>query len=110
MKIFKMISEKFNSKNKKIVTGGMTTPVELNFDAEKNEFLDNLSKKAVKLYEKQTDIKNFSQLVLSDPENTSHIDRVNELKQKGIVDPLEDEKLEKLANNSKFLRDLGLID
>ena len=110
MKIFKMISEKFNSKNKKIVTGGMTTPVELNFDAEKNEFLDNLSKKAVKLYEKQTDIKNFSQLVLSDPENTSHIVRDNVLKQKGIEDPLVDEKLEKLADNSKLLRDLGLID
>ena len=48
MKIFKMLSEKFNNKNKKIISGGMTTPVELNFDAEKNEFLDNLSRKEKK--------------------------------------------------------------
>lgn len=109
MKIFKILSEKFN-RSKKISNGRMTIPSELNFDAERNEFLDNLTKKAVKLYEKQTDIKNFSKLVLSDPENTSHEELVNKILQQGVVDPLEDEKLEKLADNSKLLKDLGLID
>lgn len=112
MKIFKKISEKFNTGKKKISSGGMTSPIEFdsNFDASKNEFLDSLTKKAVKLYEKQTDIKNFSKLVLSNPENHSHEQIVNELLHKGVIDPLEDEKLEKLADNSRFLKDLGLLD
>lgn len=108
MKLFRKLSEKLNKKSKKLVAGGMTSPVEFGFDVERNEFLDNLSKKALKMYERQTDIKNFSKLVLSDPENQSHVDLYNDLLEKGIVDPLEDEKLEKLADNAKFLKDLGL--
>ena len=69
-----------------------------------------MTKHAVKLYEKKCDIKNFSKLVLSNPENTSHNELVEELFQKGVIDPLEDEKLEKLADNSSFLRDLGLLE
>ena len=52
----------------------------------------------------------LTQLVLSDPENTSHYELVDDLFNKGGVDPLEDEKLERLADNSRFLKDLGLID
>ena len=88
----------------------MIKPIDVNFDISKNEFLDNLTKHAVKLYEKKCDIKNFSKLVLSNPENTSHNELVEELFQKGVIDPLEDEKLEKLADNSRFLRDLGLLE
>lgn len=111
MRLFKKLSEKLNNKQKKISAGGMTIPAEINYGAGNNEFLDCLSKKALDLYEKQSDIKNFSRLVLSDPENTSHNDIVSDLVDKGvIIDPFEDEKLEKLADNSRFLRDLGLLD
>lgn len=110
MKLFKKLSEKFNTKGKKAVNTGMIKPFDVNFDMSKNEFLDGLSKRAVKLYEKQHDIKKFSKLVLSDPENISHNHLVDELFEKGAFDPLEDEKLERLADNSKFLRDLGLSE
>ena len=110
MKLFKQLSEKLSTKGKKVSNQGMIKPIDVNFDIAKNEFLDNLTKHAVKLYEKKCDIKNFSKLVLSNPENTSHNELVEELFQKGVIDPLEDEKLEKLADNSRFLRDLGLLE
>ncbi len=110
MKLFKQLSEKLGTKGKKVSNQGMIKPIDVNFDISKNEFLDNLTKHAVKLYEKKCDIKNFSKLVLSNPENTSHNELVEELFQKGVIDPLEDEKLEKLADNSRFLRDLGLLE
>lgn len=109
MKLFKRLSEKLSTKNK-VSNQGMIKPIDVNFDLSKNEFLDNLTKHAVNLYEKKCDIKNFSKLVLSDPENTSHNQLVEELFKQGAVDPLEDEKLEKLADNTRFLRDLGLLD
>ena len=71
--------------------------------------LDGLSKRAVEMFEKNCDIKNFSKLVLSDTENTSHIDMMEEMRARGVVDPFEDEKLAELADNEKFLRDLGLL-
>lgn len=109
MELFKKLSEKLSTKGKKSFNG-MIKPIDVDFDTSKNEFLDGLSKRALKLYEKQHDIKKFSQLVLSDPENTSHNELVDDLFGKGIADPLEDEKLERLADNSRFLKDLGLID
>ena len=88
---------------------GMSNPIELN-NGQPNEFLDNLSKRAVEMFEKQCDIKNFSKLVLSDPENTSHIDMIQKMISEGkIKDPFEDEKLAELADNERFLRDLGLM-
>ncbi len=57
-------------------------------------FLKRLSEHALNLYEKKTDIKKFTQLALSDPEN----DDYKELT----------EKLFDLSENEKFLRDLGL--
>lgn len=109
MKLFGKLSQKLNTE-KKISNGSMTSPFELDRNALKNEFLDNLSKKAINLYAKQKDIKRFTKLVLSDTENTSHNDIVNKLLENGVIDPLEDEKLKKLADNSRFLRDLGLLD
>lgn len=110
MKLFKKLSEKLSTKGKKTFNNGMIKPIDVSFDTSKNEFLDGLSKRALKLYEKQHDIKKFSKLVLSDPENTVHNELVDELFRNGAIDPLEDEKLEKLADNSRFLRDLGLTE
>jgi len=110
MKLFKQLSEKLNLKSKKVLSQGMIKPIDVDFDVSKNEFLDNLSKHAVKLYEKKCDINNFTKLVLSDPENTSHNQIVEELFKKNVKDPLESQKLAELADNEKFLRDLGLMD
>ncbi len=88
----------------------MTSPFSEEFLTPKNKFLKDLSKKAVELYERQNDIKNFSQLVLSNPENTSHDKLVNKLFNEGVVDPFVDDKLAHLADNKKLLKDLGLLD
>lgn len=62
------------------------------------------------MYERKCDIKNFTKLALSDPENDSHNKIMDELFAKGVIDPSEDEKLLELSDNTRFLKDLGLID
>ena len=107
--IFKKLAQKLNTKRNKYVAG-MVNPIDVDFALEKNTFLDNLTKKAVEMYEKKCDIKNFTRLALSCPENNSHEEIMAELFKQGVVDPFEDEKLNRLAQNEKLLRDLGLSD
>lgn len=103
--IFKKLTQKLNKEQKQYQTG-MTNPLECG----QRSFLDNLTRQAVRMYERKCDVKHFTKLVLSDPENTSHIEMTQEMiKQGKIVDPFEDEKLAQLADNEKFLKDLGLI-
>ena len=105
--MFKKITQKLCTKKKFSTT---INPLEVDFDHRKNVFLDKLSENAVKLYEKECDIKNFSKLVLSNPENDSHNKIMDELFSKGVVDVTDDEKLAELSDNKRFLRDLGLLD
>ena len=61
------------------------------------------------VYERKTDINNFTRLALSDPENTSHNTIVDELfRQEDTVDPFSEDALFSLSENEKFLKDLGL--
>lgn len=110
MQMFRKLVSKLNNQNKQKAVQGMINPVSANFEPAKNEFLDGLSRRAVEMFEKQCDIKNFSKLVISDADNTSHIDMMREMFEKGVTDPFEDEKLAELADNEKFLKDLGLLD
>lgn len=95
---------------KKTASSAAINPIDVDFDSRKSVFLDKLTKNAINLYEKQSDIKNFSKLVLSDPENTSHFDIMDNLFANGLADPTEDEKFAELSDNKRFLRDLGLSD
>ena len=107
--IFKKLAQKLNTKKTKRIVG-MSNPIDVGFVLPKNEFLDNLTQNALKMYEKKCDIKNFSKLVLANPENISHIEMVEELFLDGVIDPFEDDKLLHLADNKKLLEDLGLIE
>lgn len=107
--MFKKLAQKLYSEKLKRFNAA-TNPLEIDFDDKRKEFLNKLTTNAVNMYERQNDIKNFSKLVLSDPENHSHNEIMDELFSKGIIDPLEDEKFLKLSDNSRFLRDLGLLD
>ncbi len=107
--MFKKLAQKLSTQKKK-TSGAVINPIDVDFDHRKSIFLDKLTQKAVKLYEKECDIKNFSKLVLSNPENESHNDIMNDLFSKGVVDLTEDEKLAELSNNKRFLRDLGLLE
>jgi len=107
MNIFDRISEKLNIKTNK-AANLYSNPIEQSGSDAKNEFLNKMSKHAINLYEKKCDIKNFTKLVLSDPENTLHNKQVEELLKDGVFDPLEDEIIKELASNKELLRDLGL--
>ena len=65
-------------------------------------FLKSLSEHALNLYQRKTDINNFTMLALSNPEDTTHNDLVKE-KELDEYDVLFD-----LTNNEEFLKDLGL--
>ena len=107
--MFKKLAQRLREYSSKTNTAPVTLPFKDEFIEPKNEYLKKLSKKAVELYEKQTDINNFSKLVLSDPENKNHNDLVNKLFNEGVADPFIDDKLEQLADNKRFLKDLGLM-
>ena len=104
--MFKKLAQKLCTKKKFSTT---INPLEVDFDHRKNVFLDKLSENAVKINKKECDIKNFSKLVLSNPENTDHNEMVKELFDDGVTDPFIDEKLSILADNKRFLNDLGLL-
>ncbi len=107
MNILDKIAKKFNIKGN-YPQSAVTNPIEKKNSAAENEFLARMSKHAINLYEKQCDIKNFTKLVLSDPENTSHNQLVEDLLKDNVFDPLEDKVIEELANNEDLLKDLGL--
>lgn len=110
MEMFKKLALKLNIKQKKVAIQGMKNPISSDFDISKNEFLDELTKHAVKMYAQKCDINQFSKLVTSNPEDNSHNAIMQELFKQGVVDPFEDEKLAQLSDNGRFLRDLGLSD
>lgn len=107
--MFKKLAQKLQTDRQKYSNAAIN-PLEVDFDDRKNEFLKKLTHNALNMYERQNDIKNFSKLVLSNPENQSHNQIVDELFSKGIIDPLEDDKLFHLSDNTRFLRELGLLD
>ncbi len=107
--MFKKLVQKLNIEKERVSSASIN-PIDVDFDGRKQDFLSKLTKNALNLYEKKCDIKNFTKLALSDPENTSHNEIVNELFRKGVIDPADDEKLLELSDNRRFLKDLGLID
>lgn len=107
--MFKKLAQKLILDREKHASAA-TNPLEVDFDTEKRKFLNKLTRSAVNLYEHKCDVKNFSKLVLSNPENTSHDRLMDALFAQGVIDPLDDERLMELSDNSRFLRDLGLSD
>ena len=69
--MFKKLAQKLNKDRQKLSSAAIN-PLEVDFDDRKSVFLDKLTRTAVNMYERKCDIKNFSKLVLSDPENDSH--------------------------------------
>ena len=107
--MFKKLAQKLNLEKKKHPSAAIN-PLEVDFEGRKSVFWDKLTKTAVNMYERRCDVKKFSKLVLSDPENDSHNKIMDELFSKGVIDASEDEKLFELSDNTRFLKDLGLID
>ena len=108
MNIFDMISQKFNKKVLKANSSCTTNPLDCNVSDLNSAFMNKMSERALNLYERQCDIKNFTKLAMSDPENQSHNELVEKLLKEDILDPLSDEVIRELSSNEDLLRDLNL--
>ena len=87
----------------------MTMPIESFSEKSKKIFLKSLSRHALNLYERKTDLNNFTKLALSDPENLSHEKLVQDLIDAGEIKDITDEQSYfELSENKRFLEDLGL--
>lgn len=106
--MFKKLAKQLKAENDANSCFPMSSPMEAMQEQAKKTFLKSLSKHALNLYERKTDINNFTQLALSNPENKSHDAIVDKLFKKGVVDPFSDDAIFDLSDNERFLRDLGL--
>jgi hypothetical protein len=109
--MFKKLAQKLNTERKReAAVGAVINPIDINFDDRRQAFLNKLSESAVKLYEKEQDVKKFTSLAMSNAEDNSADTLVKELFDNGIVDPLDDKKLTELSFNERFLKELGYKD
>ncbi len=77
-------------------------------DIDKNLLIDetNISTEAVELYQKDLDIKKFTNLALSNPEDVSHNVLVAENVFSAKDEKFDDNIIEDIFNNRTFLNDL----
>lgn len=101
--MLKKITKK-NPKNSNLVTDNfVTNPI-----PEQDLLPSAFTKKAIELYEKQTDIKKFTDLVLQSEVTEEFLNNTQaELMLKDVFNPFSDESYKKLAQNEKLLSDLA---
>lgn len=100
--MFEKLAGQLNARKSDNQVSMATSPFESAVCDDKKNILKRLSQRALNLYQKQTDIKNFTKLALSNPEDSSHNNLIKE-KELDEYDLLFD-----LSNNEEFLKDLGL--
>jgi len=100
--MLKKIVGQLNLKSSQKCDDFATSPLEEAKQSERKNLLKTLSERALNLYQKRTDIKKFTKLALSNPEDLSH-DKIVKEKELDEYDLLFD-----LTNNEEFLKDLGL--
>ena len=67
-----------------------------------------ISSNAMQLFQKDLDINKFTQIAISDSNDMSHLERVKEIFNDGVVDVYEDDVLSTLVTNQKLWDDLEL--
>ena len=90
----------------KLTTNPIKNPYQ---KADEGLFIDEtaISNKALNMYEKEMDIKKFNELAMSDPENMSHEEIIENLFNNGVVDPFSDAALSQLVENQQLWDDLA---
>lgn len=75
-----------------------------------NPYVDKteISANAIELFQRDCDINKFNKIAMSDINDFSHLDRMNELFSEGVIDAFEDDVLQELVTNSKLWDDLEL--
>ncbi len=98
-------------KNQIGVNGIVTNPIKNPYEKiDRNLLIDEtaISNEAVNLYQKEQDVKQFSALAMSNPEDLSHEQIIANLFEKGVSDLFSNESISELSNNQKLLNDLSL--
>lgn len=93
------------------VSGVVTNPITNPYaNKDKHLLIDEtaLSDEAVNLYQKEQDVKQFTNLAMSDPEDLSHEQIISNLFNKGVTDLFSEDTFSELAQNQKLLNDLEL--
>lgn len=93
------------------VSGVVTNPINNPYkNIDRSLLIDEtaISDEAVNLYQKEQDIKQFTSLAMSNPEDLSHEEIIANLFSKGVSDPFSNETIEELSGNQKLLEDLSL--
>lgn len=80
------------------------------YQVDRNPYVDKteISANAIELFQRDCDINKFNKIAMSDAEDLSHLDRMNELFSQGVVDVFEDDVLSSLVTNSKLWDDLEI--
>ena len=80
------------------------------YSVNNNPYVDKteISANAIEMFQRDCDINKFNKIAMSDSEDFSHLERMQELFSEGIVDVFEDDVLSNLVTNSKLWDDLGL--
>ena len=80
------------------------------YQVERNPYVDKteISANAIELFQRDCDINKFNKIAMSDPNDLSHLDRMNDLFSQGVIDVFEDDVLSSLVTNSKLWDDLEL--
>ena len=75
-----------------------------------NPYVDKseISANAIELFQRDCDINKFNKLAMSDSDDLTHLERMNEIFSEGVVDVFEDDVLSSLVTNSKLWDDLEL--
>ena len=73
-----------------------------------NPYVDKteISSNAMELFRRDLDVKKFTQIATSNPEDKSYLDRMQELFSEGVIDAFEDDVIEELVTNKKLWDDL----
>ena len=67
-----------------------------------------ISSSAIEMFQRDCDINKFNKIAMSDSDDFSHLERMNELFSEGVIDVFEDDVLSSLVTNSKLWDDLEL--
>ena len=75
-----------------------------------NPYVDKseISANAIELFQRDCDINKFNKIAMSNPEDLSHLEKINEIFAEGVIDVFEDDVLSSLVTNSKLWDDLEL--
>lgn len=106
-----LYNSQLEKQNNVINLAAMRTNAQKNaYSINNNPYVDRseISANALELFQRDCDINKFNKIALSDSEDLSHLDRMNELFSQGVIDVFEDDVLSSLVTNSKLWDDLGL--